>query len=97
MVSPLFRCKGIDQLLSDSENAEVRLKKTLGWVSLTSLGIGAVIILITFVWTTYDDKTFRLLDAKNTRSADVPQSIDAGAPRSRETGSGQLLGSPKKM
>jgi hypothetical protein len=61
------------------------------------LGIGAVIILITFVWTTYDDKTFRLLDAKNTRSADVPQSIDAGAPRSRETGSGQLPGSPKKM
>ncbi len=43
MASPLFRCKGIDQLLSDSENAEVRLKKTLGWVSLTSLGIGAVI------------------------------------------------------
>jgi len=43
VASPLFRCKGIDQLLSDSENAEVRLKKTLGWVSLTSLGIGAVI------------------------------------------------------
>ena len=43
MASPLFRCKGIDQLLSDSENAEVRLKKSLGWLSLTSLGIGAVI------------------------------------------------------
>src|SRR5207248_6764298 len=43
VASPLFRCKGIDQLLSDSEHAEVRLKKTLGWVSLTSLGIGAVI------------------------------------------------------
>ena len=43
VASPLFRCKGIDQLLSDSENAEIRLKKTLGWVSLTSLGIGAVI------------------------------------------------------
>src|SRR5437763_9569188 len=41
--SHLFRCKGIDQLLSDSENAEVRLKKSLGWLSLTSLGIGAVI------------------------------------------------------
>src|SRR6202022_87188 len=39
----LVRCKGIDQLLSDSENAEVHLKKSLGWVSLTSLGIGAVI------------------------------------------------------
>src|SRR5438067_1395394 len=41
--SHLFRCKSIDQLLSDSENAEVRLKKSLGWLSLTSLGIGAVI------------------------------------------------------
>jgi APA family basic amino acid/polyamine antiporter len=43
VASPLFRCKGIDQLVSDSENAEVRLKKSLGWLSLTSLGIGAVI------------------------------------------------------
>ncbi len=43
MGSDLFRCKGIDQLLSDCENAEVPLKKSLGWISLTSLGIGAVI------------------------------------------------------
>ncbi len=43
MGSPLFHRKGIDQLLSDCENAEVRLKKSLGWLSLTSLGIGAVI------------------------------------------------------
>ncbi len=43
MGSDLFRCKSIDQLLSDCENAEVPLKKSLGWVSLTSLGIGAVI------------------------------------------------------
>jgi basic amino acid/polyamine antiporter, APA family len=43
VASQLFRCKGIDQLLSDSENAEIRLKKSLGWLSLTSLGIGAVI------------------------------------------------------
>jgi APA family basic amino acid/polyamine antiporter len=41
--SQLFNCKSIDQLLSDSENAEVKLKKSLGWISLTSLGIGAVI------------------------------------------------------
>jgi basic amino acid/polyamine antiporter, APA family len=41
--SDLFRCKSIDQLLSDCENAEVPLKKSLGWLSLTSLGIGAVI------------------------------------------------------
>lgn len=43
MASQLFRRKGIDQLISDCENAEVRLKKSLGWLSLTSLGIGAVI------------------------------------------------------
>ena len=43
MGSDLFRCKSIDQLLSDSENAEVGLKNRLGWLSLTSLGIGAVI------------------------------------------------------
>jgi APA family basic amino acid/polyamine antiporter len=41
--SSLFRCKSIDQLLHDCENAEVPLKKSLGWLSLTSLGIGAVI------------------------------------------------------
>jgi basic amino acid/polyamine antiporter, APA family len=39
----LFRTKDIDRLISDSENPEKRLKKSLGWVSLTSLGIGAVI------------------------------------------------------
>src|SRR5271170_3178303 len=38
-----MRCKSIDQLISDSENQEIRLKKSLGWLSLTSLGIGAVI------------------------------------------------------
>ncbi|MBV8437086.1 MAG: amino acid permease [Silvibacterium sp.] len=36
-------CKSIDKLIADSENPETRLKKTLGPVSLTSLGIGAVI------------------------------------------------------
>ena len=39
----LFRRKSIDQLISDCEGAELRLKKSLGWLSLTSLGIGAVI------------------------------------------------------
>jgi basic amino acid/polyamine antiporter, APA family len=39
----LFNCKSIDQLLSDAEHPERRLKKSLGWVSLTALGIGAVI------------------------------------------------------
>ena len=39
----LFRTKDIDQLISDAERPEKRLKKSLGWLSLTSLGIGAVI------------------------------------------------------
>jgi basic amino acid/polyamine antiporter, APA family len=39
----LFRTKDIDLLISDSENPEKQLKKSLGWLSLTSLGIGAVI------------------------------------------------------
>ena len=43
MPSLLFRRKNIDQLISDCEGAELRLKKSLGWLSLTSLGIGAVI------------------------------------------------------
>jgi basic amino acid/polyamine antiporter, APA family len=38
-----FRTKSIDQLIADSENPERRLKKTLGWLSLTALGIGAII------------------------------------------------------
>src|SRR5215468_5599958 len=41
--SQLFCCKSIDKLISDSEEPERRLKKTLGPVALTSLGIGAVI------------------------------------------------------
>ena len=43
MPSLLFRRKNIDQLISDCEGAELRLKKSIGWLSLTSLGIGAVI------------------------------------------------------
>ena len=39
----LFRTKNIDQLISDADRPEKRLKKSLGWLSLTSLGIGAVI------------------------------------------------------
>jgi APA family basic amino acid/polyamine antiporter len=41
--SQLFRTKDIDQLIVDSEQPDRRLKKSLGWLSLTSLGIGAVI------------------------------------------------------
>ena len=43
MGSHLFRVKNIDELISDAEAPERRLKKTLGALSLTSLGIGAVI------------------------------------------------------
>ncbi len=43
MASNLFRTKSIDKLLADSELPEHRLKKTLGWLSLTALGIGAII------------------------------------------------------
>src|SRR5437868_11403119 len=39
----LFAKKSIDKLISDSENPATRLKKTLGPIALTSLGIGAVI------------------------------------------------------
>ena len=39
----LFTCKSIDKLISESEEPEHRLKKTLGPWSLTALGIGAVI------------------------------------------------------
>src|SRR6202034_633463 len=39
----LFACKSIDKLIRESEEPEHRLKKTLGPLSLTALGIGAVI------------------------------------------------------
>jgi len=39
----LFQKKSIDRLISDSEHPDRRLKKTLGWLSLTALGVGAVI------------------------------------------------------
>jgi APA family basic amino acid/polyamine antiporter len=39
----VFCCKSIDKLISDSEEPERKLKKTLGPISLTGLGIGAVI------------------------------------------------------
>ena len=41
--SQLFRCKSIDKLISEAEQPEHRLCKTLGPWSLTALGIGAII------------------------------------------------------
>ncbi|HLY99135.1 MAG TPA: amino acid permease [Candidatus Angelobacter sp.] len=43
MASQLFAKKSIDKLISESENPEHRLKKSLGPWSLTALGIGAII------------------------------------------------------
>jgi APA family basic amino acid/polyamine antiporter len=39
----LFRVKPLDQLVADTEHGATRLKRTLGPVQLTSLGIGAII------------------------------------------------------
>jgi APA family basic amino acid/polyamine antiporter len=41
--SQLFRVKNIDKLLAEAEEPGHRLKKTLGPLSLTALGIGAII------------------------------------------------------
>jgi APA family basic amino acid/polyamine antiporter len=49
--SNLFRCKSIDQLLADAESPERRLNKSLGWLSLTALGIGAIIGTGVFILT----------------------------------------------
>ena len=49
--SDLFRCKNIDQLLADAEAPERRLRKSLGWLSLTALGIGAIIGTGVFILT----------------------------------------------
>jgi len=41
--SQFFRTKSIDQLIEDVDQPRQRLKKTLGWLSLTALGVGAII------------------------------------------------------
>ena len=43
LASQFFAKKSIDKLISDAENPEKRLKKSLGAWSLTALGIGAII------------------------------------------------------
>jgi len=49
--SELFRRKSIDQLLADADAPERRLNKSLGWLSLTALGIGAIIGTGVFILT----------------------------------------------
>ena len=51
MASHLFRVKSIDRLLAEADKPQNRLKKTLGWISLTALGIGAIIGTGIFVLT----------------------------------------------
>ena len=43
MLAVLFRTKDVDAASADAEAAEHRLKKSLGVLELTALGIGAVI------------------------------------------------------
>jgi APA family basic amino acid/polyamine antiporter len=42
-MSSIFRVKPLDRLIGEAEHGEGRLKRTLGPVQLTSLGIGAII------------------------------------------------------
>ncbi len=51
MGSQLFRVKSIDKLIAEAEAPERRLRKTLGVLSLTALGIGAIIGTGIFVFT----------------------------------------------
>src|SRR5216117_2783242 len=43
MLTDLFRRKAMDDLVADSEKSEHRLKKALGPIDVTALGIGAII------------------------------------------------------
>ena len=43
MLKDLFRTKATDELVADSEDASHRLKKALGPIDVTALGIGAII------------------------------------------------------
>ena len=43
MLKDLFRRKALDQLVADSEQSGPRLKKALGPIDVTALGIGAII------------------------------------------------------
>src|SRR5213592_3629704 len=43
MLKDLFRRKSMDQLVAEAEDPEHRLKKALGPVDVTALGVGAII------------------------------------------------------
>ena len=66
--SQLFARKSIDKLISDSERPEHALKKTLGPLSLTALGIGAVIGsgIFTVIGTAMAGQKFDTAEVSNT-------------------------------
>ena len=67
-LSQLFARKSIDKLISDSECAENALKKSLGPVSLTALGVGAVIGsgIFTVIGTAIAGQRFSVASIENT-------------------------------
>lgn len=71
--SQLFRTKSIDKLIAESERPEHSLKKTLGPVSLTALGIGAVIGsgIFTVIGTAIGGNPSKLADWKDTPILDI--------------------------
>jgi APA family basic amino acid/polyamine antiporter len=70
--SQLFAKKSIDKLISESEDPACALKKTLGPVSLTALGIGAVIGsgIFTVIGTAIAGEKFDTTSILNTPVAD---------------------------
>ena len=82
--SQLFATKSIDKLIHESEQPEHALKKTLGPISLTALGIGAVIGsgLFTVIGTAIAGEKFNTASVLNTPLADyiIRHSALAGRP-----------------
>lgn len=84
LATQIFACKSIDKLISESEEPEHRLKKTLGPWSLTALGIGAVIGsgIFTVIGTAIAGQKFNTSSILNAPLADylVHRSATLGRP-----------------
>ena len=76
----IFRTKSIDKLISDSERPEHALKKHLGPVSLTALGIGAVIGsgIFTVIGTAIGGNPSKLADWKGSPIIDLVINLAQG-------------------
>ena len=76
----IFRTKSIDKLISDSERPEHALKKHLGPVSLTALGIGAVIGsgIFTVIGTAIGGNPSKLADWKGSPIIDLMINLAQG-------------------